>query len=324
MTTPDTLSKSATNPFAPDAIDAETREFNEKLEAMLADVPPTHTIPPEVTRKAREEGGGNFGPVVTVDEAEYRDIPGPDGTKLPIRVMVPPGTVRGVYFHIHGGGWVLGRAHHSDVRNWAIAQHAGMAVVSVDYRLSPECPYPGPADDCEEAALWVLKNAKAEFGADAITIGGESAGAHLAALTLLRLRDKHNYTGWKAANMTFGVFDLTPPPAVRQWGDRQLILSRPTMEWFYECFAGDRNRQAPEISPLYAKLHDMPPALFTVGTMDPLLDDTLFMHARWVAAGNEAELAVYPGGVHGFTGFPLTLGQKANERIQEYLKEKLA
>jgi acetyl esterase/lipase len=74
-----------------------------------------------------------------------------------------------------------------------------------------------------------------------------------------------------------------------------------------------------EISPLYAHLHEMPPALFTVGSADHLLDDTLFMAARWAAYGNEAELAVYPDCVHGFSGFPMELAKRANERIDDFL-----
>jgi acetyl esterase/lipase len=62
-----------------------------------------------------------------------------------------------------------------------------------------------------------------------------------------------------------------------------------------------------------------PPALFTVGTLDPLIDDSLFMSARWTAAGNAAELAIYPGGIHAFNAFPLALGTSANRRIVEFL-----
>jgi acetyl esterase/lipase len=75
---------------------------------------------------------------------------------------------------------------------------------------------------------------------------------------------------------------------------------------------------------LYADLRNMPKALFTVGTMDPLLDDSTFMHARWLAAGNEGELAIYPGGVHGLTGFPTALGRRAVARQDSFLKAALA
>jgi acetyl esterase/lipase len=74
-----------------------------------------------------------------------------------------------------------------------------------------------------------------------------------------------------------------------------------------------------KISPLYADLKGMPPALFTIGTRDALLDDSLFMYARWIAAGNQAELAIYPGGAHGFTAFPYTLGKEAHARMDDFL-----
>jgi acetyl esterase/lipase len=69
----------------------------------------------------------------------------------------------------------------------------------------------------------------------------------------------------------------------------------------------DRERRSPEVSPLFAELHDLPPALFSCGTLDPLLDDSLFMEARWRAAGNEATLSLWAEGVHGFVFFPLEL-----------------
>jgi len=310
------------NPFLPEAISEETHRFNAQLEALLATAPATYEVPPEETRLAREEGRGVFGPLQIDPQAEWRSIPGPGG-ELPIRVMLPAGEVRGVYLHFHGGGWVLGRPHHADVRSRAIAESAGVAVVSVDYRLAPEHPYPAGPDDCEASALWLAKEARREFGTSHLLIGGESAGAHLVAVTLQRMRDRHGYTDWVAANLPFGVFDLTPPPSVRQWGTRNLVLSTPTMEWFYNHFIGDRNRQDPDISPLYGRLNGMPPALFSVGTMDPLIDDSLFMHARWVAAGNEAELAVYPGAVHGFINYAYDLARQANDRIQGFLAEKL-
>ena len=83
------------------------------------------------------------------------------------------------------------------------------------------------------------------------------------------------------------------------------------------------NRRHPDVSPLYADLRGLPPALFTIGTCDPLLDDSLFMHSRWIAAGNAADLAIYPGGVHGFTAFDTELAEQANARIDRFL-EKVA
>ena len=100
-------------------------------------------------------------------------------------------------------------------------------------------------------------------------------------------------------------------PSVRRWGDRNLVLNTPTIEWFIDSFVEESLRRDPDVSPLYADLSNMPSALFTIGTLDPLVDDTLFMHSRWIAAGNQADIAIYPGGVHGFTLLPCRIGKEA-------------
>jgi acetyl esterase/lipase len=246
-------------------------------------------------------------------------IPGPAG-EIRLRVLVPE-SVRGVYLHLHGGGWTLGAAKQSDVRNWALARHCGLAVVSVDYRLAPEHPYPAGPEDCEAAALWLVKKASAEFGTTRLWIGGESAGAHLAVLTLLRLRDHNALQPFVGANLVYGAYDLSMTPSQRRWGERNLVLSTPILEWFTDFFVPDRaRRRDPDVSPLYADLTGLPPALFSVGTLDPLLDDSLFMHARWLAAGSRAELAVWPGGIHGFDAFPTALSRAARARMDAFLR----
>ena len=172
-------------------------------------------------------------------------------------------------------------------------------MVSVDYRLAPEHPYPAGPDDCEDAALWLLERFPGRR-----VIGGESSGAQLAAVTLLRLRDRHGIDvreAFAGANLVFGPFDLTGTPSRHLWGDRDLILSSPEMDWFADCYLPgmpDHERRAPDVSPLFADLTGLPPALFTCGTLDPLLDDTLFMEARWRTAGNETKLSLYPEAVH--------------------------
>lgn len=305
--------------FDPGAIDAETAEFNAKLEAMLATQPQPQTIPPQMTRDARESGSGTFGPIVLSEIAEERTIAG-----VPCRVLLPE-TVEGVYLHIHGGGWTFGRAHHSDVRNEQTARRANVAVVSVDYRLAPENPYPAAPDDCAAVAAWLAGNARSEFGTDRIVIGGESAGGHLAAVTLLRMRDRHGFRGFAGANLVYGCFDMSMTPSQLRWGDRYLVLSDGFIRFASDNFIPDTAmRRDPDVSPLYADLSDMPAALFTVGTLDPLLDDSLFMHARWLAAGNEAKLAIYPGGVHAFNAFPIELGRRANARSDEFIAASIA
>lgn len=310
------------DPFSPDAVDPETAQLNAAIEQVLAQTTPIHHQRPADLRAARERGEGVWGPVVTVPQAKSRTIPGPAGA-IPLRVIAPE-TPRGVYLHFHGGGWTLGAAHHADVANLRLAEACGLAVVSVDYRLAPEHPYPAGPDDCEAAALWLVENARREFGSERLAIGGESAGAHLAVVTLLRLRDRHGFRGFRAAQLLAGAYDLSLTPSARRWGERNLILSTPIIDWFTDQFVGPELRRHPDVSPLYADLTGMPPALLTVGTQDPLLDDSLFLAARWRAAGGRAELAVWPGGVHAFNAFPIPLAERANRRIVAFLAGALA
>ncbi|MAX19331.1 MAG: hypothetical protein CL709_05690 [Chloroflexi bacterium] len=305
--------------FDANSIHPDVAAFNAELERLAAEAPPIHTLEPETIRAAREDGSGPAGPIFYSDMAEERVIETAGGG-LSVRVFVPD-TVKGVYLHIHGGGWVLGRAHHQDIRLEEIAKECSAAVVSIDYRLAPEHPYPAGPDDCEAAAVWLVENAKSEFGADNIVIGGESAGGHLSVSTMLRMRDKHDYTGFKGANLLYGVYDLSMTPSQANWGDRTLILSTPIMAWFYDHYVPEDIRRDPDVSPIYATLTGMPRALFTVGTLDPLLDDTLFMHARWATAGIESELEVYPGAVHGFDGFPTDQAGQANSRINGFITD---
>jgi acetyl esterase len=307
-----------------DATLAESRVFNEQLSTLLREQPSVHLLPPEVSRLARREGRSIFPQPVFLPQA--RDVPVPTrGGQIRVRVLPPEGEITGVYLHIHGGGWVLGECDEHDVRLTALAEATGLCAVSIGYRLAPEHPYPAGPDDCEDAALWLLERGLSELGLPSrLAIGGESAGAHLSVTTLLRLRDRHGITGaFRAANLVFGVFDLSMTPSQRNWGDQYLVLSTPIMHWFGRSFTGDRSvdeLRDPDISPLYAELHDLPPALFSVGDTDPLLDDSLFMSARWRAAGNEAELRVWPESIHGFTLFPLELARRANEEQYDFLR----
>jgi acetyl esterase len=300
----------------------ETRAFNEELRAQLAAMPGAESVPVEVTRRARYEGRGIFPPPVFLPEARWLDA---DGVRVRV---VAPDAPRGVYLHMHGGGWTIGAADLQDALLSFLAEQTGLAVASVDYRLAPEHPYPAGADDCESAALWLLERGAAEIGAPpAFAIGGESAGAHLAVVTLLRLRDRHGITGaFDAANLMYGPYDLSGTPSRRRLTDA-LVLHGPVMDWFTDNFLpglDESARRAPDISPLYADLRSLPRALFTVGTLDPLLDDSLFMAARWQAAGNDAELVVYEDGVHGFNAFPIELGHRANEAQAAFLSRVAA
>jgi acetyl esterase len=305
--------------FREGAVSGETLAFNKELKDLLMSQPDMFQFPPDVIRANRREGKSWLGPILHSEHADTITIAGPGGD-LDLRV-IDVGNSEGVYLHIHGGGWVLGGADLSDVGNEAMALEAGVTVVSVDYRLAPEYPYPAGVDDCAAAAAWLVENGEARFGTNRFTIGGESAGANLAASALLRTRDDMGYTGWAAANLVYGVYLPHGTPSVRQWTDVGRILEPESMKWFGEHYVGAQKvaMDDPDFSPLYGKLHEMPPALFSVGTWDPLLDDTLFMATRWLAAGNETELEIYPGGVHAFDSFPIEIATRARARMHGFI-----
>jgi acetyl esterase/lipase len=277
----------------------------------------------QTVREARSRGDGPFPLAPKSARARTVTIEGKAG-KIPLRIVAPQNP-KGVYLHIHGGGMVLGASDLQDPMLERVNEKAGLACVSVEYRLAPENPYPAPPDDCESAALWLAKNAKAEFGTGTLAIGGESAGATLSAVTLLRMRDRHGFTGFSAANLVYGAYDLSMTPSQKQFGNERLVLRTLDMEKFMEAYLpGVPDIRHPDISPLYGDLKGLPPALFTIGTRDGLLDDSLFMYARYIAAGNRAELAVYPGGAHGFNLFPIAIAAQANARMDAFLARETA
>jgi acetyl esterase len=298
----------------------EVRDFVANLEKELADYPPLYERDIVQVRKEQEEGTGRYLKPVLSDKAIEREIQGSEGT-VTVRAFIPEDQINGVYLHIHGGGWVLGRAHHRDDDLEEIMSDCNAAVISVDYRLAPEHPYPAAQDDCESVAMWVIDNAMKEFGTEKIAIGGESAGGHLSVSTMIRMRDKHGYSEFSGANLVYGVYDMSGSPSLRLWGDRNLVLSTPTMNWFFDHYLQNEDRMDPDVSPLYAPLHELAPALFTVGTLDPLLDDTLFMHSRWFASGNPSTLNVYPGATHGFERQPTQLAEKVRSRMRTFISE---
>jgi acetyl esterase len=297
-----------------DAFVAESRAFN----AQLPVEDPRVCWSPERIAQARDLTrvmGGIFADA-GIAGFEERRIRGPAGEIL-LRSFPSPGP-RAVYLDIHGGGFFMGSARMDDRANAALAASARVATVSVEYRLAPEHPFPAAVDDCEAAALWLIEHAKREFGTDRLLLGGASAGASLAVSTLLRLRDRHRAAhAFAGANLVFGVYDLAGTPSQRRAGV-------PSYRDLYLPGLDAEQRRHPDVSPLHADLAGLPPALFTVGMADPLLDDSLFLALRWQVAGNEAELALYPESVHGFTLFPTAMARAANERIEAWVAARAA
>jgi len=248
-------------------------------------------------------------------------ITGPAGN-LTLRIFKPD-TIRAVVLEIHGGGWSLGTAASDDIQNDNMARTCKVAVVSVDYRLAPENPFPACINDCKVAAKWLVNNAMKQFGTAKLFISGASAGGHLSAVTALYIRDSlHAIDLVRGVNLVYGCFDLSRTPSCRMATDSTPILSKKYMNETYELvFHGwsEEQLQNPQYSPLYADLRNLPPALFTIGTADPLIDDTYFMESRWRLAGNKTYLATYPESSHAFNFFPTKMATVANEKMFQWI-----
>lgn len=145
-----------------------------------------------------------------------------------LRIFRPAGKCRGVVLDFHGGGWTIGNARMADDQNAELAARMGVAVVSVDYRLALANPISALVDDCEAAAAWTIEQAMREFGTDRIVVRGSSAGAHLAAATLLRLRASGTLIPQIAGVILFfGLYDFAGTAMVRAAGPETLVLHGP-------------------------------------------------------------------------------------------------
>ncbi len=249
---------------------------------------------------------------------------------VPCRVFRPEGTPRAVFVHFHGGGMILGSPLMNDPGNRALADQHQVAVVSVDYRLAPEHPYPAGPDDGVAVLTWLLENGLAEFGTDRLVLGGESAGGYMAAAMLLRLKEIPGALDHVlGANLVYGVMDWGRSPSQR--GLRASagpdMLTPEGIETFCDCYLpglSDDERRAPGISPAFADLHDLPPVFVSVGSADHLLDDSLLFATRYAAAGNDVELFVAPDMPHGFQAFPCGITSAWASAFDSWLSARLA
>jgi acetyl esterase len=189
----------------------------------------------------RNEGGPQM--------AERRDLTIP-GRRGPIvaRLYVPRDAAPPAagLLYLHGGGFVIGSPDTHDRLTRELAEGSGARVLSLHYALAPEFPYPAALDDCVDTARWLAAHA-ADLGMDPtrLAIGGDSAGANLSAATILRLRDEHAPVAFRAALLLYGWFTEEATPSMHAWGDRDFILSKPVMAWFFEQYAGSRDATTP-------------------------------------------------------------------------------
>jgi acetyl esterase/lipase len=256
-------------------------------------------------------------------------IDGPGGD-LRLHVFIPDAPARGVMVRIHGGGWVGGAPEDDEAVNDHISRTCQTAIVSPEYRLAPEngVTILDEIEDCMAAVRWTHAQASSRFGNGRLMIAGTSGGAHLAAATLLRLRDTSDpaFTSIIGAHLDSGPYDVSGTPSQRLATEETLIVTPMWLEAFRELAFPGRDLEMlrdPTLSPLYAELTGLPPALFVVGALDPLLDDSLFMASRWAAAGNQATVDVWPVGAHTFMNMGTPLAQVALMRTTAWISEIL-
>ncbi len=305
---------------------AEMQRFNKKL-GWLPRFRIRNRLTPRVIQtllRAGQIGGANK--LAKQGLLAEKRLVGVDGLSVPVRILRPKGKARGVVFDIHGGGWVIGNAQMNDDLNVAMVNACDVVVVSVDYRLAVSTPVEGLMDDCLSAARWLLSGACKEFEDLPVIIVGESAGGHLAAATLLRLK------AWpdllrrvSGAVLYYGVYDLTGTASVRAAGPETLVLDGPGMVEALRLLTpglSDEERRVPPLSPLYGDLESLPPALMFAGELDPLLDDTVEMAERWKKSA-DVELHVMPVCAHGFIHFPTAMTQRVLARSHQWIASRI-
>ncbi len=287
-----------------------------------ANRPTFEAIGAEAARKLYKETRAAVTPdAPDVSKALNLAAPGPHGP-IPLRYYRPLGADKKqalpVLLFYHGGGWVVGDLDTHDVVCRTLANTAGCAVVSVDYRMGPEHKFPAAVDDAFAALLWVVEEAKElHIDASRVAVGGDSAGGNLAAVVALLARDaggpalKRQALIYPATNM---VMDTQ---SHRSFAEGYL-LTHNSMTWFQLMYLnGAQDREDWRASPLKApSLAGLPPALVIVAGHDPLRDEGEAYAKALQAAGNEVTFREFAGSIHGFITMGRVLPQ-ANEALAE-------
>lgn len=228
------------------------------------------------------------------------------------------------------GGFVIGSAASHDTLLARMAGDLSLVAVSVEYRLAPENPYPAAEEDCLEAALFALSDTgAARLGGPLRIIAGESAGGYLTIRTAIQLRNRGINIREKISALVpgCGIFDLTYTPSMRSHQRRVIMGSQDTIKFIDSYVPPEQytseKRKEPQISPLYDDLSNLPPALFLVGTVDPLVDDNVFMATKYHFAGNSTEIKLVAEACHAFTLFPGEVAEEGLREISHFLHKQL-
>jgi acetyl esterase len=285
---------------------------------------PTHRLSPEEARRAYAAAPDLAGPPEPVARVWDDAIPGPQ-SMLPGRFYVPDiASPAPVLVYFHGGGWVCGGLEYVDAPLRSIANRAACAIVSVDYRLAPEHPYPAATEDAYAATSWVAEHA-ASLGFDSgrLAVGGDSAGGNLATVAALMARDR----GGPPLAFQVLVYPVTNHDfTTSSYEDNAegYLLTRDSMKWYWGHYLGESGSGAdPYASPLWAGVKDLPPALVLTAEHDPLRDEGEAYARHLEAAGVSAVLRRYEGLVHGFfrMGGAVAGAQRALDDIAKALRE---
>ncbi|MEM7216874.1 MAG: alpha/beta hydrolase [Pseudomonadota bacterium] len=239
-------------------------------------------------------------PEIKVGEVREDQLSGPHGT-IPVRIYTPAGTGPfPVLMNFHGGGWVIGDLETADGVSRLLCNAVGCVVVSVDYRLAPESPYPAAVDDCVAATCWAADNAAALGSNGKLAVTGESAGGNLAAVVAQRAA---------ADGGPELCFQLLSYPVVDHDLSRQsyadngegYLLATSTMRWFWDQYCPAEQRDEATASPLKAAtLAGLPPALVLTAEFDPLRDEGKAYADALQAAGVPTRYRCMPGLIHDF------------------------
>ncbi|SNS86859.1 acetyl esterase [Sphingomonas laterariae] len=282
-----------------------------QIEAMLASAPawpPVSSMPVEELRAAVRASSLAI-PPLDVPLASISDdaIEGPGGP-IPIRIYTPAGEgpFPGIVY-FHGGGWVVGDLDTQDMIARGLAHGADAVVVSVDYRLSPEHPFPAAPDDAWAATLWTARHAAGlNIDPARLAVAGDSAGANLAAGVALRARDA-GAPKLVAQAMFYGSgnYPSEETPSSEEFAKGPL-LSRDDVHFFWRQYLADpdKDQHHPLASPIRAASHaGLPPAYMGTAEIDPSRDDGERYAAKLEAAGVPVETRRYAGMVHGFVSW---------------------
>ena len=260
-----------------------------------------------------------------------RTIPGPTGAPDIELYVYTPRQGKGprpCIFHIHGGGFVGGSAESVEGAVRPIAADLDCVIISLNYRLAPETPHPGPVEDCYAALAWVFKNA-AELSLDTSRIGvkGESAGGGLAAALALLVRDRGEYR-LAFQSLTYPMLDDRTCLGEQHPYTGEYIWTPHNNAFGWRALLGvepGSDGVSPYAAPARAEsLAGLPPTFITTGSLDLFLEEDLEYARRLIRDGVPCELHVYPGGFHAFDVAPGAAISAASRRdTREALRRAL-